>query len=140
MSFAGFDGAIFCKSLSTDLLMVTKASQLFTKYRVNNLSPGLFSWGIILSAIQITLVCFLLIKRKIVPRQGPMKGIQNRTMTSSGFFFFSFNPTSIQFKGLIELIRVRIVNSLGGGVVTNCDFPGNKKPGYCNENDQISQL
>src|SRR5690606_19277290 len=98
-----------------------------------SLSPGLFSWGTILSAIQIILVClFFLMIRRIVPSAGPIKGIQNRTKTISGFSFLILFPTLNQLNGLMEFISGSINKSSGGFSSEYCVLPGNKMEGYCN--------
>src|SRR5688500_10675886 len=107
---------------------------LFIKYLVNALSPGRFSCGLILSAMQIILVClFFLTFLKIVPSAGPMKGNQYRTTIISGFNFRSLLPTLNQLSGLTELIAETILTPSGGGSFVNCDVPGKKIDGYCSE-------
>lgn len=46
-------------------------------------------------------------------------------------------PTLIQLSGLTELIAVTIFIPAGAGASVNCDEPGNRKEGYCNEKDQM---
>ena len=56
-----------------------------------------------LSAIATTLVClFFLILLAIVPKQGPMNGIQNLITTISGLSFFILLPILNQLNGLTE--------------------------------------
>ena len=49
----------------------------------------------------------------IVPKQGDMKGNQYLMMTRSGFILLIRFPVSTQFKGLIELIILITLGSLG---------------------------
>ena len=74
-----------------------------------------------------------LITRRIVPKQGPIKGIQYLTITKSGFDFRILFPTNNQFNGFIELMQILIVKFVGAGSVLYCVLPGNKKLGYCKE-------
>ncbi len=55
----------------------------------------------------------------MVPRQGPMNGIQYRTTTISGFIFFNSLPTLIQLNGFMELIRVWMSRPAGAGTSVN---------------------
>src|SRR5690606_33098059 len=132
---AGFPGSMVRRSPSTFSLIVIKASTGFKKYRVKAVSPGLFSCGMILSAIHTILVClFFLTILSMVPRQGPMKGSQYLTTIMSGAIFFSSLPALYQLKGLMELMRTCIFSCAGGGSEEYCVVPGKRKPGYCNEN------
>ena len=91
---------------------------LDAKYFVKNESPHLFSCGIMLSTIAMILVClFQCTIFKIVPKQGPKKGIQNLTIIKSGFSFFICQPTFIQLNGLMELIVALILIPIGAGSV-----------------------
>lgn len=73
--------------------------------------------------------------RIIVPKHGPIKGIQNRTITKSGFSFLIFKALFIQLNGLIELTIVLITISEGLFPVSYCVLPGKRNDGYCNENE-----
>jgi hypothetical protein len=81
--------------------------------------------------MEMILVClFLLMILQIVPKHGAMKGIQNFTMTRSGFSFRISFPTLSQLSGLIELTFIFIGISAGAGSDEYCVFPGKRKPGY----------
>ena len=98
--------------------MAINPSTVFTKYLVNKRSPILFSCGIILSIIEMTLVClFFLAIFNIVPKQGARNGIQNRTIIKSGFSRYSLSPILIQLKGLIEFIQTSMFTLIGFGSV-----------------------
>jgi hypothetical protein len=70
----------------------------------------------------------------MVPRQGPMKGSQYLTITIAGFNLYISLPTENQFNGFTEFMTTLISISGGAGSLENCVVPGNKNPGYCNEN------
>src|SRR5690606_25439799 len=108
------------KSCKTFSLIVIKRSIGFTKYLVKTVSPGLFSCGIILSAIQTIWVClFFLTLRKMVPKHGPINGSQYLTTITSGCSFFNSLPTEIQFSGFTELILTLMGMFTGAGSVEN---------------------
>jgi hypothetical protein len=65
-----------------------------------------------------------------VPRAGPIKGNQYRTITRSVLLFLISLPAFIQLSGLIELIMLLIFSPAGAGSFVNCDFPGNRNEGY----------
>src|SRR6185312_6989285 len=125
-----FTGLFFTncfRSAKTFSLIVIKPSTGFTKYLVNILSPGLFSCGNTLSAIQTICVWrFFFMILKIVPRQGPIKGSQYLTTIISGFIFFNSFPTLIQFKGFTELIFILIGILSGAASDEYCVFPGKR--------------
>ena len=128
---AGLSFANCFRSASTFSLIVINASTGFKKNLVKATSPGLFSCGKILSAIQITFVClFFFTLRRIVPRHGPMNGNQYLTTIISGFIVFNSLPTVIQLTGFTELIFTLIGIFSGGGSVEYWVVPGNKNDGY----------
>src|SRR5512136_2234599 len=99
-------------SSETLLDMDTIPSILFMKIPVRKRSPALFSWGMILSAIQITRVFLLLrmIRAKVL-KQGDMNGIQYLKMTRSSVEFLSLIPVLIQLNGLMEFTDLEITRS-----------------------------
>src|SRR5512138_3669778 len=120
-SATGLLGSNWRRSCITFSLMVIKASQVFKKYLVNALSPGLCSCGITLSAMQTIFVCrFFLTLLKIVPSAGPINGNQNLTTIISGFLYRNQFPTLIQLIGLTEMIAEWITRFSGGGSSLNC--------------------
>src|SRR5690606_18549134 len=127
----GFIESNELRSAITFSLIVIKAWHADKKYRVNNLSPILFSCGITLSVKAIIFVfLFLPAILIMVPNAGAINGIQNLNKIISGASFFNSFPTDNQLKGLIEFILVRIFLNSGGGPSEYWVFPGNKKEGY----------
>src|ERR1700690_2354393 len=111
--------------------MVINPSIAFKKYFVKVLSPGRFSCGKILSAMQIIFVClFFFTLLKIVPRHGPIMGSQYLTIIISGLKFFNSFPTDNQLKGFTELIFILIEIFSGAGSVEYWVVPGKRKDGY----------
>ena len=122
----------------TESLIAINPSTLFTKYCVKNVSPIRFSCGMILSKMEIILVCLLPFTiLQIVPKQGAINGNQNFTTKTSGFCFLIFKPTFIQLNGLMEFTETCIVKFSGFGNDEYCVVPGNKNSGYCKENVSI---
>ena len=66
----------------------------------------------------------------MVPRQGPINGIQKRTTTTSGFMFLTWLPTLIQFNGFTEFMAEIILIPFGAGASVNWEEPGKRKDGY----------
>ena len=75
-----------------------------------------FSCGMILSKMEIILVCLLLFTiLHIVPKHGAINGNQNFVIKISGFCFLIFKPTFIQLNGLMEFTETFIIKSFGFG-------------------------
>ena len=93
-----------------------------------------FSCGMTLSRIPITGTPNLAFSHlQMVPRAGPMNGIQNRTTIKSGFNLAICRTAFHQLIGFMELIEGTILTPSGPNrsEASVWDVPGNKKDGYC---------
>ena len=107
-------------------------STLLMKYEVQGRSIRWCSCGITLSSWTIVLVCLLRrAMREMVPKQGPMNGVQYFMSSMSGRSRRMRSPMRIQLKGLTVFTHRSILRFSGAGESVYWLLPGNRNEGYC---------